>query len=147
MARHGFGHARLGVGAARVAEYRVEAVDGFRVGRLHPAHGIGNHARLIRMAEIARQHCIATGKPAVRLEAVDQPLQEVGGDGVARDGFVSRMAGELHGRQRPDLVAQTLKRETGRGVTHMPVNHVGLDGENVHRPNLSGHLGGTRAIG
>ena len=144
---HGLGNAALGIGAAIVAEHRIEAIERARIGALHPAHGIGHDPSLLGLAQIAGENGIAAGKPAIGLEPADQARHQIGRDRLARHSGVAGMAGELDRRHRPDLMAEALQREAGRALADMAIDDFGLEREHIHDATLAGNLAGPKPWG
>ena len=118
--------------AADVAHHRVAAVDGLRVELLHASHGVEDDAADRRVALVSGQHRVRLAEHAAVLDPGDHLADVVGGEQRPTPRAVPRVVGEVHGEDRPDLVAQTLQREDGGGVADVAVGDRGLDGQDLH---------------
>jgi hypothetical protein len=118
--------------AADIADHRVATIERRRIGRPDAGHRREDRVADIGRTHIAREHPVAAGQHAPVLDPVHQLLDGRSVEHPPLPGAVARMVGELDRMDRPHLDPEPLHRENGRGVAHMAIGNMRLNGEDIH---------------
>src|SRR4029078_2089416 len=142
---HEFGNALAHENTATdVADHRVAAIAGGRIGALDGYDRVENGCADICRAHIAREHTVAFAQHASRLDPFHHLADQAGVEDMTLPAAVAGVIGELHGMDRPDLDTQPLQRKRRGCIADMAERHVRLDGKDIHDRRLIPQFVGRR---